>query len=556
MCAAARLRCVGAPVLRQVQRGVAAGEHVVVAPCVPHYTQSTAPDTIFLSDLRKFPKLPQPPPLECGGAMESMYVIILSARHTRRAHLSTAVSFVRTAVHHTLPAPSGANMKPFQRGALMQLLAPRRNPERSNGHLNTLDQDPYFTFPREHGAGVLVRTGSVEVRGVGHVEDQAEAADQNPAAIGAVLAVLSAMPKAVSAARGRLRQRGRRVGHQIGRREGRQPLQLWRGVLHDVRLSATHGTVSTAHRLVVPTRDKPGARARGGGGRTPACRPRRQPGPRRSWRHRASPGHGRGAAVSPRPGSGGGHGWGAPQQRQQRRHNPLISAMLLKMITPPGSGAGRRAGRRAKNRIAPAGALTAQPKAVRPSASTRSAAAPPASSSSTACTWSLIAAPISGVCPPCASCAVPGVKRSASTWAPMGRGCWVAAGLCTSLAMSIVALPSPSSSAAVSSWGRAAVSREHQVARALRRGGGAAEVGAVQAAHVPADRGPVQGGLAARVLPVGRRPAGQRGPDGGQVAVHRRLDQLHPLGPRRARGPRVLGCTRVQAGGGGGGRVW
>ena len=38
-----------------------------------------------------------------------------------------------------LPAPSGANKKPSPRGAPMQHLAPRRNPEWSKGHLTALD---------------------------------------------------------------------------------------------------------------------------------------------------------------------------------------------------------------------------------------------------------------------------------------------------------------------------------------------------------------------------------------------------------------------------------
>ena len=38
-----------------------------------------------------------------------------------------------------LLAPSGANQKSFPRGVPMQHLAPRRNPELSNGHLIALD---------------------------------------------------------------------------------------------------------------------------------------------------------------------------------------------------------------------------------------------------------------------------------------------------------------------------------------------------------------------------------------------------------------------------------
>ena len=59
-----------------------------------------------------------------------------------------------------LPAPSGANKKSFPHGALMQHLAPRRNPELSNGHLIALAWDPYFHFFRECGAGSAENTWS------------------------------------------------------------------------------------------------------------------------------------------------------------------------------------------------------------------------------------------------------------------------------------------------------------------------------------------------------------------------------------------------------------
>ena len=42
-------------------------------------------------------------------------------------------------MHRTLPTPSGAKKESFPRGAPMQHLAPRRNPECSNGHFDTLD---------------------------------------------------------------------------------------------------------------------------------------------------------------------------------------------------------------------------------------------------------------------------------------------------------------------------------------------------------------------------------------------------------------------------------
>ena len=45
-----------------------------------------------------------------------------------------------------LHVPSGANNKSFPRGAPMQHLAPRRNPELSNGHLIALAYGPYITF--------------------------------------------------------------------------------------------------------------------------------------------------------------------------------------------------------------------------------------------------------------------------------------------------------------------------------------------------------------------------------------------------------------------------
>ena len=37
------------------------------------------------------------------------------------------------------PGRAGANEKSFPRGAPLQHLAPRRNPERSNGHVTALD---------------------------------------------------------------------------------------------------------------------------------------------------------------------------------------------------------------------------------------------------------------------------------------------------------------------------------------------------------------------------------------------------------------------------------
>ena len=45
----------------------------------------------------------------------------------------------RAAPGDTPPAPSRAHKKSFPRGAPMQHLAPRWNPECSNGHFNTLD---------------------------------------------------------------------------------------------------------------------------------------------------------------------------------------------------------------------------------------------------------------------------------------------------------------------------------------------------------------------------------------------------------------------------------
>ena len=55
-----------------------------------------------------------------------------------------------------LPAPSGADKKSLPRGAPMQHLAPRQNPECSSGHFNTLDWDPHCTFP-ENTARVAAR---------------------------------------------------------------------------------------------------------------------------------------------------------------------------------------------------------------------------------------------------------------------------------------------------------------------------------------------------------------------------------------------------------------
>ena len=73
----------------------------------------------------------------------------------------TAVEAQRKAEHEgllCLPAPSGANKKSFPRGAPMQHLAPRRNPERSKGHFNPLDEHPDLTFS-ENAARVLTGSG-------------------------------------------------------------------------------------------------------------------------------------------------------------------------------------------------------------------------------------------------------------------------------------------------------------------------------------------------------------------------------------------------------------
>ena len=77
--------------------------------------------------------------------------------HNTRAYPNAAVAVrlqataphplaLQTTPHHgggfvsvQQPAPGGANKRSFPRGAFMQHLAPRRNPERSNGHLTALD---------------------------------------------------------------------------------------------------------------------------------------------------------------------------------------------------------------------------------------------------------------------------------------------------------------------------------------------------------------------------------------------------------------------------------
>ena len=52
--------------------------------------------------------------------------------------------------------PSEANKKSFPRGAPMQHLAPRQNPDLSNGYLMALDSDAYFTFPENTAQEVWV----------------------------------------------------------------------------------------------------------------------------------------------------------------------------------------------------------------------------------------------------------------------------------------------------------------------------------------------------------------------------------------------------------------
>ena len=65
----------------------------------------------------------------------------------------SVIGFPGITKHIPLPAPSGANKKASPRGAPMQHLAPRRNPEGRKGRFNPLDSDPHVNFPRECGAG-------------------------------------------------------------------------------------------------------------------------------------------------------------------------------------------------------------------------------------------------------------------------------------------------------------------------------------------------------------------------------------------------------------------
>ena len=83
-----------------------------------------------------------------SGARARTHAVHTHAVHThtpQHANTQMKVSFAEREGWRgspSLPAPSGANKKSFPRGAPMQHLAPRRNPQLSNGHLIALDQDP------------------------------------------------------------------------------------------------------------------------------------------------------------------------------------------------------------------------------------------------------------------------------------------------------------------------------------------------------------------------------------------------------------------------------
>ena len=62
----------------------------------------------------------------------------LSPGRSRRPSSRTRA---RSAGPHRHPPRAGADKKPSPRGAPMQLLAPRRSPERSSGYLIALDED-------------------------------------------------------------------------------------------------------------------------------------------------------------------------------------------------------------------------------------------------------------------------------------------------------------------------------------------------------------------------------------------------------------------------------